>query len=203
MTTATATLAQATLKIVVAGRDEESRRFLHSTLQDQFGYQVLEEASTGTALERATLAHEPDVIVFDMNLPGINGLEALSHIYQEHPVAAVVLAEYRDQMAIQNVLSQYYMTYLLKPVEAHHLEPAIRVAWTRFKEYRELSDSNTLLRRNLQNRKTVERAKGVLMKRFRLTEEDAYRRLQRAAMNRRMPLSDLAQAVLNGTEMRD
>jgi len=197
-----ATLAQATLKIVVAGRDEESRRFLRGTLEGQCNYQVLEEASTGTALQRATLAREPDVIVFDMNLPGINGLEALAHIYQEHPVAAVILAEYRDQMAIQNVLHQYYMTYLLKPVEAHHIEPAVRVAWTRYKEYRELSDNNTLLRRNLQNRKTVERAKGVLMKRFRLTEEDAYRRLQRAAMNRRMPLSDLAQAVLNGTEMQ-
>jgi response regulator NasT len=87
---------------------------------------------------------------------------------------------------------------LVKPVEAHQLAPALQVAWARFQEFRNLATENTSLRQTLDNRKVIERAKGVLMKRQRLSEADAYRRIQRGAMNRRTTMAALAQAILAG-----
>ncbi len=75
------------------------------------------------------------------------------------------------------------------------------MAWARFDELRELANENDTLKQNLQNRKTIERAKGVLMKRHRWSEQEAFRRLQRGAMNRRTTMVELAQAVLNGLEI--
>ena len=91
--------------------------------------------------------------------------------------------------------------YLVKPVEAHQIGPALMVAQARFGEWRGLQEENANLRQTLQNRKTIERAKGVLMKRHRWSEAEAFRRLQRAAMNRRTTMVDLAQSVLNGVEI--
>src|SRR5262249_5060915 len=84
---------------------------------------------------------------------------------------------------------------------AYQLGPALLVAWARFDELRQLADENDSLKQSLQNRKTIERAKGVLMKRHRWSEQEAFRRLQRGAMNRRTTMVDLAQAVLNGVEI--
>jgi response regulator NasT len=195
-----AAISQDTLTIVVAGRDEDFRRFLRETLEDECGYQVLLDVGAGPSLQRAVLQLAPNVVVCDARLPGISALDALRHISQEQPVAAVILAEPHDQTEIQAVLHQLHLTYLLKPVEARHLGPAVRVAWARFTELRELAQANSQLRRNLEDRKVIERAKGVLMKRFRWSEEEAHRRLQRGAMNRRVRLINLAEAVLNGSE---
>jgi response regulator NasT len=90
------------------------------------------------------------------------------------------------------------LAYLVKPVEAHQLAPVLQVAWARFQEFRNLATENTSLRQTLENRKLIERAKGVLMKRHRLSEADAYRRIQRGAMNRRTTMASLAQAILSG-----
>jgi response regulator NasT len=90
------------------------------------------------------------------------------------------------------------LAYLVKPIEAHQLAPAVQVAWARFEELSSLTAENESLRQTLHNRKIIERAKGVLMKRHRWSEGDAFRRLQRGAMNRRVPMVELAQAILNG-----
>src|SRR5207248_11708132 len=117
---------------------------------------------------------------------------------KEHPVAAVALATERDHDSIRKSLEQFYLMYLIKPVEAHQLSPAIEIAWARFDAFRQLAAENAALRQSLQNRKIIERAKGVLMQRNRWSEQDAFRRLQRGAMNRRTTMVDLAEAVLNG-----
>src|SRR5262249_17464732 len=108
-----------------------------------------------------------------------NGLEALRQVYQERPVAAVAVVEDRDQDAVRRVMGEYHLAYLLKPVEPHQLEPAVLAAWARWSVCRQLQDENNNLKQTLQNRKVIERAKGVLMKRFRCSEDVAFRRLQR------------------------
>jgi response regulator NasT len=95
-------------------------------------------------------------------------------------------------------MEEHVLAYLVKPVEEHQIGPALQVAWARFQELRMLSSENTSLRQTLENRKVVERAKGVLMKRQRLNESDAYRRIQRAAMNRRQTMLSIAQGILSG-----
>jgi response regulator NasT len=185
------------LKIVVVEDDATIRLFLRESLE-KIGHQVVGEAATGTDMVRTVLALEPDVVVFDIHLPHLDGLKALAQIYQERIVAAVAITGDRDQDLVRRAVEEHVLAYLLKPVEAYQLGPALQVAWARFEELRKLASENATLQQNLQNRKIIERAKGVLMKRHRWSEADAFRRLQRGAMNRRMSMTDLAQAVLNG-----
>jgi len=189
--------ATSPLKVVVVEDDATIRQFLITSLE-ALGHQVVGEAATGTDMVRTVLAVEPDVVIFDIHLPGLNGLDALRQIYQERIVAAVAITADRDQELVHRALEEHVLAYLVKPVEAHQLGPALLIARARFEELRGLSEENASLRQTLQNRKVIERAKGVLMKRHRWTEAEAFRRLQRGAMNRRTPMVDLAQEVLNG-----
>jgi response regulator NasT len=191
----------ASLKLVVVEDDPVVRLFLKETLEKQFGHQVIGEAATGTDMVRAVLDLEPDVVVFDIHLPRLNGLDALRQIYQEKVVAAVAITADRDQELVRRALEEHVLAYLVKPVEAHQLGPALMVARAQFAELRELTEQNASLRQTLQNRKIIERAKGVLMKRHRWTEAEAFRRLQRGAMNRRTSMIEIAQDVLNGVEV--
>jgi AmiR/NasT family two-component response regulator len=185
------------LKIVVVEDDAEIRQFLRESLE-KIGHQVVGEAASGPEMVRMVLDLNPDVVVFDIHLPQLDGLKALAQIYQERIVAAVAITADRDQELVRRAIEEHVLAYLLKPVEAYQLGPALQVAWARFDELRKLTSENASLQQNLQNRKIIERAKGVLMKRHKWSEQDAFRRLQRAAMNRRVAMIDLAQAVLNG-----
>ncbi|HEY7310418.1 MAG TPA: response regulator [Gemmataceae bacterium] len=188
------------LKIVVVEDDATVRLFLKESLE-KLGHTVVGEAATGTDMVRTVLEMEPDVVVFDIHLPRLNGLDALRQIYQERVVAAVAITADRDQELVRRALEEHVLAYLVKPVEAHQLLPAIMIARAQFEDLRSLNEENASLRQALQNRKIIERAKGVLMKRYRWTEAEAFRRLQRGAMNRRTTMVELAQNVLNGIEM--
>jgi len=196
-----AAVSTAALNVVVVEDDPTVRLFLKETLEKQMGHKVVGEADNGTDMVRSVLELEPDVVIFDIHLPRLNGLDALRQIYQERIVAAVAITADRDQHLVRRALEEHVLAYLVKPVEAHQLGPALLVAWARFEELRQLADENASLKQNLQNRKTIERAKGVLMKRHRWSEAEAFRRLQRGAMNRRTTMVELAQSVLNGVEI--
>jgi len=186
------------LKIVVVEDDPTVRQFLKDSLESQLGHQVVGEAGTGPNMVRTVLALEPDVVVFDIHLPHMTGLDALHQIYETRIVAGVAITADRDSDLVRRALEEHVLAYLIKPVEAHHLGPALQVAWARFGELRGMTEENASLRQTLQNRKIIERAKGVLMKRHRWTEQEAFRRLQRGAMDRRVAMIDLAQSILNG-----
>src|SRR4029078_6471095 len=143
------------------------------TLENHLGHKVIGEAATGTDMVRTVLESEPDVVVFDIHLPRLNGLDALRQIYQERIVAAVAITADRDQELVRRALEEHVLAYLVKPVEAHQLGPALLVAWARFDELRGLTTENASLKLTLNNRKIIERAKGVLMKRYRWSEADA------------------------------
>jgi AmiR/NasT family two-component response regulator len=195
------TAAKPKLKIVVVEDDPTIRLFLKGALEEQLGHQVIGEAGTGTDMVRTVLDLEPDVVIFDIHLPRLNGLDALRQIYQERVIAAVAITADRDQDLVRRALEEHVLAFLVKPVEAHQLGAAVLVAWARFDELKQLTDENATLRNSLQNRKIIERAKGVLMKRNRWSEAEAFRRLQRASMNNRTTMIELAQSVLNGKEV--
>jgi len=192
--------ALGSLKVVVVEDDPTTRLFLRETLE-KCGHQVVGEADTGTDMVRVVLETTPDLVVFDIHLPHLDGIEALRQIYRERVVAAVAITGDRDEELIRRAMEEHVLAYLLKPVEDYQLGPTILMARARFEELRELASENANLRQSLQNRKIIERAKGVLMKRYRWTEAEAFRRLQRGAMNRRTTMVELAQDVLNGIEV--
>jgi response regulator NasT len=189
------------LRVVVVDDDASLRQFLTDTVKS-LGHEVVGEAADGADMVRAVLAVEPDVVVFDIHLPGLNGLDALRQIYQERVVAAVAITGDRDQELVLRALEEHVLAFLVKPVEAHQLGAALLVARARFEELQSLALENAGLKQTLTNRKTIERAKGVLMKRHRWSEAEAFRRLQRAAMNQRTTMIALAQSVLNGVEVQ-
>jgi response regulator NasT len=189
------------LRVVVVEDDATIRDFLCQTIEKDFGYKVVGQAATGTDMVRTVLELDPDVIVFDIHLPHQDGLAALRQIYQERIVAAVAITADRDQELVKRALEEHVLAYLVKPVEAHQLGPALQIASARFQELRSLTTENASLRQTLQNRKIIEKAKGVLMKKHRWSEAEAFRRIQKGAMNRRMTMVDLAQAILSGQEL--
>jgi response regulator NasT len=189
------------LKVIIVEDEPNMRLFLRDIVEQQLGHEVLAEADSGPEMIRTVLANEPDVVLFDIHLPQIDGLAALRQIYETKVVAAVAITGDRDQSLVARAMEEQVLAFLIKPIEAHQLGPALQVAWARFEELSSLTQENATLRTTLQNRKIIERAKGVLMKRHRWTEVDAFRRLQRAAMNRRVAMIDLATAILNGEEV--
>ena len=186
------------LRIVIVEDDPVTRQFLKNVIEKQLGHEVIGEAATGTDMVRTVLQAEPDVVLFDIHLPHQDGLSALAQIYQERVVAAVAITADPDSELVRRAAEEHVLGYLVKPVDEKQLRPALLVAWARFQELHQYVTENMTLKQNLQNRKIIERAKGVLMKRHRWTEAEAFRRLQRAAMNKRMPMVDLAQTVLAG-----
>src|ERR1700694_1318161 len=126
------------LKIVVVEDDPTIRQFLRDTLEKDLGHQVVGEAATGTDMVKTVLSLEPDVVLFDIHLPVQDGLEGLRQIYQERVVAAVAITADRDQDLIRRALEEHVLAYLVKPVEAHQLGPALQIAWASFQELRGL-----------------------------------------------------------------
>src|SRR5262249_37718848 len=162
------------------------------TTLEGLGHEIVGEASTGTDMVRVVLETEPDVVVFDIHLPHLDGLEALRQIYRERVVAAVAITADRGPEPVNRRAEEHGLAYLGRPVEAYHLAPARLGAGARFGELEALATENATLKQNLANRKIIERAKGVLMKRYRWSEAEAFRRLQRGAMNRRTTMVELA-----------
>lgn len=189
------------LRLVVVDDDPVTRLFLKETLETEFGHQVLAEAASGTDMVRSVLRHEPDVVVFDIHLPYLNGLDALHQIYDQRVTAAVAITADQNQDIIRRASEEHVLAFLVKPVKPAQLGAAVLIAWTRFQELAALTAANATLQQTLQNRKIIERAKGALMKRHRWSEPDAFRRMQRAAMSRRVALVDIAQDVLNGVDI--
>lgn len=198
---ASAGTSSATLKVVLVEDDPTVRQYLRETLEKHSDYTVVGEASTGTEMVRTVLEMEPDLIVFDIHLPHQDGLAALRQIYQERIVAAVAITADRDQELVRRALEEHVLAYLVKPVEPHQLVPALQIAWGRFQELRSLTTENASLRQTLENRKIIEKAKGVLMKKHRWSEAEAFRRIQKAAMNQRLQMVEVARSVLSGQEV--
>src|SRR5262249_48646263 len=139
MDLATATVPS--LKIVVVEDDTTIRQFLRETLE-QMGHQVVGEAATGTDMAKTVLTLSPDLVVFDIHLPPLDGLRAVPQISQERIGAGVAITADRDQDLVRRAIEEHVLAYLVKPVEAYQLGPALQVAWARFDELRKLTNEN-------------------------------------------------------------
>lgn len=131
----------------------------------------------------------PDVAIFAVGLPDGDGIEAAAHAILATDCPVVLFTSHTNEPLLERAREAGVMAYLLKPLRAAELAPALDLAIARFGENRQL-------RQTLEGRKIIERAKGMLMSRYRLTEEAAFRRLRRAAMDSRKPMVEIARALL-------
>jgi response regulator NasT len=138
----------------------------------------------------------PDLAILDIKMPGMDGLEAARTIYRQQPLPIVLLTAYGDRELVEQAAELPIMAYLIKPINERELLATLEVVTARFAEFQWLHQQTTGLEERLATRKVVERAKCVLMQRESLSEEEAYRRIQRQARQERRTKRQVAEVIL-------
>jgi response regulator NasT len=170
------------------------------TILVRSGYRVVGEARDGEEAVAFAARLQPEAILMDIRMPKMDGIAATAQIMRARPTAIVVVTAYSERELVDAALEAGASGYLVKPVREEQIEPALRVALSRFALLRELQSEVTDLKQALEARKLVERAKGILMLRFELPEEDAHRRLQRMSSDRCQSLHKTAEQVVAAAE---
>jgi response regulator NasT len=165
------------------------------------GYEVVGEAKNGEEAVALAAQLQPDAILMDIRMPKLDGIAATEQIMSARPTAIVMITAYSERELVDAALRAGASGYLVKPVSDEQIEPALAVALSRFSELRELSGEVSDLKEALEARKLVERAKGILMRRQSLPEDEAYRWLQKASRDRRQSLKQTAEQVIAAAEL--
>jgi response regulator NasT len=185
----------APLRIVVAEDEALIRMDLVEMLARE-GYEVIGEAANGEDAVRLVRERKPDIALFDVKMPIKDGITAAEELRGQVPI--VMLTAFSQRELIERANNAGVMAYLVKPFTISDLIPAIEVARSRFFERGILEGEIATLEGKLAARKTVERAKGILMSEHGLSESEAFTWIQRGAMDRRLSMVEVAQALIDG-----
>lgn len=183
------------LRIAVADDEHIMREYYQQTLP-MLGHQVVCAVGTGQELVAFCRASPPDLMVSDVKMPDLDGIDAIQLISREAPIPAILVSAYHTPEIIQRANLEHILAYLVKPIKQADLEMAIGIAMQRFEQFRSLRQESANLRQALEDRKIIEQAKGILMKRAGLEEAAAFRRLQKLAMDKNQKLVEIAQMIL-------
>ena len=187
----------AKIRVLIAEDDEDARAVLIDLL-GALGHVVVAEAGTGReAIERATEIG-PDVVLLDVHMPDGSGIEAAEKITSRFPHVAVVLfsGDQAVSLSERDITATAAIAFLPKPTPPKILDSTLRLAVTRARELSSARKDATEAKQQLENRKVIERAKGILMRRTGSSEQEAYRILQRTSQDRSVPMVEIAKAVL-------
>jgi AmiR/NasT family two-component response regulator len=186
------------IKRVLIAEDEALIRLdLREMLQEE-GFDVVGEAADGEQAVELAVELNPDLVICDIKMPKMDGIAAAAQIAEKRIAPVVILTAFSQRDLIERARDAGAMAYLVKPFQKRDLLPAIEMATSRFAEIRALESEVTNLRERLEARKLIERAKGVLMTEHRMTEPEAFRWIQRAAMDNRTSMRAVAELVLSG-----
>ena len=183
------------LRVVIAEDEAIIRLDLKESLEAE-GYIIAGEAGRGDEAVELARTLNPDVVILDIKMPGLNGIEAARIISEEHIAAVLLLTAFSQRDLIQEASKAGALAYLVKPFQRSELVPSIELAVGRFKEISDLKREKQELLDDLETRKVVDRAKGTLMDQYGLKEKDAYRYLQKKAMEERSPMKAVAESIL-------
>ena len=186
-----------TARIVIAEDEAIIRMDLREMLEEE-GYDVVGEAADGDEAMRLADELRPDLVILDIVMPETDGLTAAEHIVEQELAAVLILTAFSHRDKVARATRAGVMAYLVKPFDKADLVPAIEVAVQRWNEARVLANESKNLTERLETRKLVERAKGVLRDRHGLSEEDAFRLIQRISMERGMPMRKVSERLLDG-----
>jgi two-component system, response regulator PdtaR len=187
------------LRIAIADDEDDMRDYFREILP-VLGHQVVVAARTGRELVDLCRAERPDLVITDIKMPDMDGIDAAAQLYRDVPVPVILVSAYHDPGLIQRAEADHILAYLVKPIKQADLEPAIAIALRRFEQFRALRQEAADLRQALEDRKLIEKAKGLLMKKTGLDEHDAFRRLQKLASEKNRKLVDIAQMILTAEE---
>ena len=185
------------VRVLVAEDDALIRMDLKEMLEEE-SYEVLEAGDGKTAVDLAR-AESPDLVILDIKMPVMDGIEAARAISEERIAPVLILTAYSQRDLVEAAAQAGAMAYLVKPFQKQDLLPAIEIAKGRYQQLAALADEVGDLTERLEARKVIERAKGRLMENFKLSEPDAFTFLQQQAMKRRLTMREVGQAILDGT----
>jgi len=188
------------VRILVAEDEALIRMDLVEMLQGA-GYEVVAEATNGQeAIELAT-EHRPDLAILDVKMPVLDGISAAEKIIEIAPV--LMLTAFSQKELVDRARDAGVMAYVVKPFTIGDLMPAIEIAISRHLQMKSLADEVADLHDRLETRKLIDRAKGILMKALNLSEPESFSWIQRAAMDRRLTMKQVAEAVINPNAVPD
>jgi AmiR/NasT family two-component response regulator len=187
------------LHVLFADDEAEVREYFEEMLQ-RLGHRVT-LADSGQQLVSLSREHPPDLIITDLMMPDMDGLEAAMEANREREVPIIVVSAHNDPAVLSRPGSEQVMAYLVKPVKEADVQTAIAVALVRFEQMQQLQQEARDLRQSLEDRKLLERAKGAVMKRLRVDEQEAFRKMKRLASDRNRKLTEVAQSILTAEEV--
>jgi two-component system, response regulator PdtaR len=183
------------MRILIA-EDETIIRLDLRKLLEEAGHEVCAEARDGSEAVELVQEHEPDLAILDVKMPRLDGIEAAKRILEERPIPIVMLTAYGQDELVARAVEAGVFGYLVKPFRESDLLPAIATARARHEELSALRDEADSLAEALAARKAIERAKGLLMEREALTEQEAFARLRKASQLSGKPLKVVAEALI-------
>jgi two-component system, response regulator PdtaR len=189
------------IRIVIADDESVICMDLREMLSN-LGYLVVGEAGDGRSAVNLARELRPDLVLMDIKMPDLDGIEAARILTEERISPVVLLTAFSQRELIDRAKEAGVVGYLVKPIQEADLAPAIEVALSRFAEFRELEKEVDDLADQLETRKLVDRAKGILMDTQGLTEAAAFRRIQKMSMNTRKSMKEIAQAVILTHEVK-
>lgn len=189
------------LNILIADDEALIRLDLREMLSDA-GHHIVGEAADGAQAVKLARELKPDFIIMDVKMPNMDGLEAAAIIGEENLAPVLLLTAYSQQDIVEKASKAGVSAYLVKPVREEQLFPAMEIAASRFNELQELNKELLDLKNSLETRKLVDRAKGILMTAHKISEQDAYRKMQQYSMAKRITLKALAESIIKAAEKR-
>jgi AmiR/NasT family two-component response regulator len=183
---------------VVIAEDEAIIRLDLKELLEEEGYEVVGETGRGDEAIELVRQNQPDLVILDIKMPGMDGLTAARHITSERLAAVLVLTAFSQRDLVEQARDAGALAYLVKPFQKSDLIPAIEMALGRYAELASLERDVGNLAERLEERKTIDRAKGVLMAQHGTTEQAAWRCLHQPAMHNRVKVHDIARRVVDG-----
>ena len=187
-----------TIRVVIAEDEAIIRLDLRETLEEE-GYEVVGETGRGDQAIELVRSLRPDLAILDIKMPGMDGIDAARVISEERICGVLMLTAFSQREVIEQARDAGALAYLLKPFQKSDLIPAIEVAIGRFRELQVLSGEVDALGEQLEARKVIDRAKGILIDECGLREADAFTFIQKTAMSERSRMREVADRILDGT----
>ena len=183
------------LRVLIADDDPIIRLDLKQMLET-LEYEVVAEAGDGKQAVEKARETKPDVCILDVKMPVMDGVEAVTLITEEGIAPTILLTAYSDRELVERAKAAGVFGYLVKPFKPSDLPPAIEVARSRYEANRQLAKEVDTLADRLETRKLLDKAKGILMEEQKLSEAEAYRRIQQQSMNMRKTMKEVAEAII-------
>lgn len=188
------------LRIVLADNSDDDLKRLKNILT-RIGHKVVAQAQDGVTALKFVHSYEPDLVIFNASLPGMEGTAAAKIIKEESLAPVILMSPFYNQELIDKAKDAGVVGYLIKPAEENDMLANLQITLATYDKIKSLQGELIQLKGSLATRKTLERAKGLLMEHLAITEEEAFKRIQRQSMEKRKSMKDIADSIIIAYEI--